>query len=74
MRLSPIFTLDGVGLIAILRVNTIGLNYRELPKYALPLEKEFGGSFIGFVRKFRFYGCDVSFSDIVKNAVFDGTF
>ena len=54
--------------------DTIGLNYRELPKYVLPLEKEFGGSFIGFVRKFRFYGCDVSFSDIVKNAVFDGTF
>lgn len=54
--------------------DTVGLNYRQPPKHALPLEKTFGGSFVGYVRKFRFYGCGVNFTDIVKNSVFDKTF
>ncbi|MCD8206499.1 MAG: hypothetical protein LUD72_01025 [Bacteroidales bacterium] len=40
------------------------LNYRALPKYVLPLEQEFAGSFVGDIKMFRFYNCDLSFNKI----------
>lgn len=47
--------------------DTININYRELPKYILPLEKEFCGSFIGYIQKFRFFTCPINFIEILKN-------
>jgi len=43
------------------------LNYMKLPEYTLPLEKEFGGSFIGWFKSFKFYTCPLNYTDIVKN-------
>ena len=43
------------------------LNYLKLPEYILPLEKEFGGSFIGWLKTFRFYTCPLNYSEVVKN-------
>ena len=43
------------------------LNYMKLPEYILPLEKEFGGSFVGWFKSFRFYTCPLMFNEIVKN-------
>lgn len=46
-------------------------NFRELPKYVLPLEKEFGGTFIGYFKTFRFYDCALKFSEIIQNTNFE---
>ena len=54
--------------------DVIYLNYRELPKYILPLEKEFAGTFIGYIKALRIYNCDITFSEIIQNAIFDGYF
>lgn len=43
------------------------LNYMKLPEYILPLEKEFGGTFIGWLKTFRFYTCPLNYNEIVKN-------
>ena len=51
--------------------DVINLNYRELPKYELPLEKEFCGSFIGYIQNFRFYTCPLNFGEIKGNYDFD---
>lgn len=37
--------------------DTITLDYMSLPTAILPLEKEFAGSFIGFLKTFKFYTC-----------------
>lgn len=47
--------------------DVININYRELPKYVLPLEKEFCGSFIGYIQKFRFFTCPINFTEIRQN-------
>lgn len=47
--------------------DVITLNYRETPKYVLPLENEFCGSFIGYIQKFRFYSCPLNFIEIQEN-------
>lgn len=47
--------------------DVININYRELPKYILPLEKEFCGSFIGYIQKFRFFTCPIKFTEIRQN-------
>ena len=47
--------------------DVININYRELPKYILPLEKEFCGSFIGYIQKFRFFTCPINFIEIRQN-------
>ena len=36
---------------------TIGLNYRTPSEYVLPLEKEYGGTFIGTIKTFKIFGC-----------------
>lgn len=51
--------------------DVINLNYRELPKYILPLEKEFCGSFIGYIQLFRFYTCPLNFTEIKENYKYD---
>lgn len=51
--------------------DVININYRELPKYLLPLEKEFCGSFIGYIQSFRFYSCPLNFIEIVENYKYD---
>lgn len=49
----------------------ITLNYREPPQFSLPLEKEFGGSFIGFIKSFKFYDCPLNYSQIFNNFNFE---
>lgn len=51
--------------------DVINLNYRELPKYVLPLEKEFCGSFVGYIQSFRFYSCPLNFTEIRENYKYD---
>lgn len=46
---------------------TVYLDYRKLPEFVLPLEKEFGGSFIGFIKSFKFYSCRLNFTRIGAN-------
>lgn len=43
------------------------LNYMKLPEYILPIEKEFGGSFVGWLKAFRFYTCPLNYTEIWKN-------
>lgn len=51
--------------------DVINLNYRETPKYILPLENEFCGSFIGYIQSFRFYSCPLNFTKIQENYKYD---
>lgn len=53
--------------------DVVYMDYMQTPKDILPLEKEFGGSFIGLLKTFRFYTCPLSFSQIQSNSKFDGT-
>ena len=43
------------------------LNYMKLPEYVLPIEKEFGGSFIGWLKSFKFYTCPLNYTEILEN-------
>lgn len=43
------------------------LNFLKAPEYVLPLEKEFGGSFIGYIKTFRFYTCPLNYTEIFEN-------
>lgn len=54
--------------------DVIYLNYRELPKYVLPIEKEFAGTFIGYIKTLRIHDCALSLSQIRQNSIFDTTF
>ena len=54
--------------------DVIYLDYRKLPEYEFPLEKEFAGTFIGYIKALRIYNCGITFSEIVQNAIFDGYF
>ena len=47
------------------------LNYLRLPEYILPLEKEFGGSFIGWIKSFKFYTCPLNYYEIRQNYKFN---
>lgn len=51
--------------------DVVNINYREVPRYVLPLEKEFGGSFVGYIERFRFYSCPLNFTEIVENYKYD---
>ena len=46
-------------------------NYKDIPDYVLYLEKEFGGSFNGYFKSFRFYDCDKNFNEIGANIRFE---
>ena len=51
--------------------DVININYREVPKNILPLEKEFCGSFVGYIQNFRFYSCPLNFTEIKENYIYD---
>lgn len=42
-------------------------NYMIDPYRVYPLEKHFGGSFIGYFKSFKFYDCDMEYLDIMDN-------
>ena len=44
--------------------DTVGLDFLNYTQYELPLEKCFGGSFLGDIKVFRFYACPLSFGVI----------
>lgn len=46
-------------------------NYQDLPEYILFLEKEFGGSFMGYLKSFKFYSCNQHFGKILANTRFE---
>ena len=43
------------------------LNYRKPPEYSLPLEREFGGSFVGYFKSFKFYSCSLNYTELFNN-------
>lgn len=47
-------------------------DYKKLPEYILPLEKNFCGSFIGYFKSFKFYTCDKNYEQINNNVQFEG--
>ena len=47
--------------------DVVYLNFRETPKYSLPLENEFGGTFIGYFKSFKSYSCQLKYNTIVDN-------
>lgn len=51
--------------------DVININYREVPKNILPLEREFCGSFVGYIQNFRFYSCPLNFTEIKENYIYD---
>lgn len=51
--------------------DTIYENYKDVPEYILFLEKEFGGSFNGFFKSFKFYVCDKNYSEINGNIKYE---
>lgn len=42
----------------------IYLDYYDITDYLLPLEKDFGGTFIGDIKGFSFYDCQLPYSTI----------
>ena len=51
--------------------DVIYLNYRKIPEYILPLEKEFAGTFIGFLKSFKMYNCILRIDEIRENYNFE---
>ena len=47
----------------------IMLDYYDISKYELPIEKNFAGTFIGDIKDFTFISCPIDFSIISKNNV-----
>lgn len=50
---------------------TILPNYMLLPTKVYPIEKNFGGSFIGYIKSFKFYDCHIEYNNILKNFDFE---
>ena len=44
--------------------DTVGLNFMDYTPYELPLEKYFGGTFLGDIRLFKFWSCPMNFAVI----------
>lgn len=51
--------------------DVVYLNYRKLPEYVLPLEKEFVGTFIGYIRSFKMYDCSMTMAELKENVIFE---
>jgi hypothetical protein len=47
---------------------TILNNYMLNPTRTYPIEENFAGSFIGYFKSFKFYGCPMEYTDILNNA------
>ena len=45
-------------------METIGPDYMNTTRYLLPLERDFGGSFIGDIKSFKMYACPLNYSTI----------
>lgn len=39
-------------------------DFMKIPEYIYPLEKEFGGTFVGYIKSFRFFECLLNFDQI----------
>lgn len=46
-------------------------NYKHPYCRVLPIEENFGGTFIGDLRSFKFYGCQIQYNEIKNNALFE---
>lgn len=46
-------------------------DYEKLPEHVLPLQENFGGSFSGYIKSFRFYNCGLTFDRILSNSRFE---
>jgi hypothetical protein len=46
---------------------TIMQNYYLLPDKVYPIEKNFAGTFIGYIRSFKFYNCPMELGNITNN-------
>ncbi len=42
-------------------------DYLHIPEYIYPLEKEFGGSFVGYFKSFKFYECSLNMTQLRSN-------
>lgn len=51
--------------------DVIYMNYRKLPSYIYPIEKEFAGSFIGYIKDFKLYNCVLNINQINENVNFE---
>ena len=50
---------------------TILPNYMLNPTRVYPLEKYFAGTFIGYMKSFKFYNCSMEYGDILGNYRFE---
>ena len=50
---------------------TILPNYMLNPTRVYPLEKYFAGSFIGYMKSFKFYDCGLEYGNILRNYKFE---
>lgn len=48
-------------------------DFDNIPEYTLFLEREFGGSFVGYLKSFKFYSCDQNFVNISESAKHEQT-
>lgn len=46
-------------------------DFGKTPEYVLFLEKEFGGSFNGYFKSFKFYTCDKNYNEINNNVMYE---
>lgn len=53
---------------------SIWVNYKEVFEKVLPLEKNFAGTFIGDIKKFRMYTCALEYNEIKNNYLFEKQF
>lgn len=51
--------------------DTIQMNYMLVPNRVYPLERYFGGSFIGYMKTFRFYNCTLELGNIKNNYIYE---
>lgn len=52
-------------------LETMWLNYYDIPSKILPIEKYFAGTFIGDIKSFKFYNCDLNYNEIKNNYLYE---
>lgn len=52
-------------------LETMWLNYYDIPSKILPIEKYFAGTFIGDIKSFKFYNCDLKYNEIKNNYLYE---
>lgn len=53
---------------------SIWVNYKDIFEKVLPIEKNFAGTFIGDIKKFRIYTCALEYNEIKNNYLFEKQF